>query len=83
MTHRPYRAGLAGGLVLAIGLAAWRLASGAAATSALLWALGGLAAVLALAALADLGMRLQRRDVPRPAATDETEARVRGRYDEE
>lgn len=83
MTHRPYKAGLVAGLILAIALAAWRLAIGAGLASAFLWAVGGLAAALIMAALADLGMRLQRRDVPHPSADDLPDERVRGRFDEE
>jgi hypothetical protein len=72
-----------GGLILGIALAAWRFSSGATFAAAVIWALGGLAGALILAAIADVGMRLQRRDVPSPSATDLPDERARGRFDEE
>lgn len=63
---RVWRLGLLIGAIFGIVLGAWRLIEGAPVPSAFLWALGGFAAVLLLAALSALGIRLQRSDVPKP-----------------
>jgi hypothetical protein len=61
-----YRMGTIAGLALGAGLALWRGAAGAPALDVLLWGVGGLAVALMLAAVADVGIRLQRRDLPPP-----------------
>jgi len=63
---RVLRLGILAGAILGTVLGVWRLIEGASAPDALLWALGGFAIVLLLAALSALGIRLQRSDVPKP-----------------
>lgn len=82
MTHRRlYSTAVIAGILLAAGLALWRQAAGASASETALWAAGGFAIALLLAVVAGIGMRLQRRDIPRPGAADPP--RSVGRLDDE
>ena len=81
--RRLYSAAVSAGLVLALGLGAWKLAAGEAVGTALLWAGGGLAAALLLGAVADLGLRLQRHDLPKPGAGDSPAHRHLGSAEDE
>lgn len=63
---RVFRLGLLVGMGFGGVLAAWRLSEGATITTALLWALGGLAVALFLAGVSALGIWLQRKDLPPP-----------------
>jgi hypothetical protein len=84
MTHRRlYTTAASAGVLLAAGLALWQRASGAPAVTVLAWAGGGFAAALVLALLADIGMRLQQRDIPPPRSSDDPDTRATGRLDDE
>lgn len=84
MTHRRlYSTALLVGTGFGIVLLAWKLAAGTGSLIALGWALGGLAATIVLAVLADIGMRLQRRDIPSPRTFDAADERQEGRLDDE
>jgi len=84
MTHRRlYSTAVMAGLVLAAALALWQRSAGAPASVVLTWAAGGLAVALLLAVLADVGMRLQHRDIPPPRASDDPDTRSAGRLDDE
>lgn len=84
MTHRRlYSTAVAAGFVLAAGLGIWQISAGAAPSVALMWAAGGFAVALLFAVLADVGMRLQHRDIPAPRASDDPDARSAGRLDDE
>ncbi|HEU4830041.1 MAG TPA: hypothetical protein VFT04_12685 [Gemmatimonadales bacterium] len=84
MTHqRLYSTAVIAGFVFAAGIAMWRRAGGSSASGMLLWAAGGFAIVMLLALLADIGLRLQRRDVPPPRSSDEPGTRTTGRLDNE
>jgi len=69
---RIYRLGLLAGLALGVGFAVWRLARGEGTQCALLWGAGGLLVGLVIALLSDLGIQLQRRDLPKPGAGEPT-----------
>lgn len=56
--------GLAAGTGAGLALAAWRLSAGASLAPAVLTALGAVAVGLLLAAVAAIGVRLQRKDLP-------------------
>lgn len=84
MTHRRlYTNAVIAGVLLAAGLALWQRSSGAPGATVIAWAGGGLAVALLLALLADVGMRLQRRDIPAPRSLDEPDSRAAGRLDDE
>jgi hypothetical protein len=84
MIHRRlYTTAASAGVLLAAGLALWQRASGAPAATVLAWAGGGFAVALLLALLADIGMRLQRRDIPAPRSSDDPDTRAAGRLDDE
>ena len=84
MTRRGlYSTALFAGLVLGLGLGAWKLVAGDGVGAALLWGIGGLAAALLIGAVADLGLRLQHRDVPRPSAGDSPAQRHLGSAEDE
>jgi len=59
-----FRIGLAAGIGAGLALMVWRLAAGAPVSSALLTGLGAVGVGLLLAAVAAIGVRLQRRDLP-------------------
>lgn len=69
---RIYRLGLLAGLALGVGFAVWRVARGEGTRSAFLWGGGGLLVGLAIALLSDVGIQLQRRDLPNPGAGEPT-----------
>ena len=79
--HRLYSSSVIAGILLAAGLALWRRAAGAPAADVMLWAAAGFALALLLAFVAGIGMRLQRRDMPTPKASDPP--RSVGRLDDE
>ena len=84
MTHRRlYSTAVIAGILLAAGLAVWRWAEGSPSGETLLWAAGGLAVTLLLALLADIGLRLQRSDVPLPRSSEQPGSRTAGRLDDE
>lgn len=84
MTHRRlYSSAVIAGILLALGLALWRRAGGAATAEMALWAAGGFAVAIAFAVIAGIGMRLQRRDIPEPRASDTPGTREAGRLDDE
>ena len=84
MTHRRlYSTAAVAGILLAIGLGSWQRARGSSTSGILLWAAGGFAVALLFALLADLGLRLQRKDVPDPRSSDEPGTRSAGRLDDE
>jgi hypothetical protein len=82
MTHRRlYSTAVIAGILLAVGLAFWRRAGGGSTREMLVWAAGGFAVAILFAFVAGLGMRLQRRDIPKPGATDPP--KEAGRLDDE
>lgn len=69
---RIYRLGFLAGLALGVGFAVWRLGRGEGTRDALVWGVGGLLAGLVIALLSDVGIQLQRRDLPKPGAGEPT-----------
>ena len=84
MTHRRlYSTAVVAGILLALGLGLWRRAEGAGSSEILMWAVGGFGVALLLAGIAGIAMRLQRRDIPAPRASDRPDSRETGRFDNE
>ncbi len=82
MTHRRlYSTAVIAGILLALGLALWRRAGGGSTAEMAVWAGAGFAVAIVHAFVAGIGMRLQRRDIPEPRATDPP--RDTGRLDDE